>query len=327
MKFLRRKFLQLAGAALAAPALPQLALALDYPTRSAHIIVGFAAGGVTDLGARLLGQWLSERLNQPFVIENKPGASTQIAAETVAHARADGYTLLMASSTNAINVTFYAKPNYDFVRDIAPVASVIRFPLVLVVHPLVPVKTVAELITYAKANPEQINLASFGTGTGSHLAGEMFKMMVSIKMVHVPYRGSAPMLVDLMGGHVQAAFDNLPSSIEYIRAGKLRPLAVTTATRLDALPDTPTLGETLPGYEASSWIGVCAPANTPTDIIDKLNREINAGLLDTRIRTRIADLSAVALPGSPADFGKLIAEDTEKWANVIRKANIIPDQT
>jgi tripartite-type tricarboxylate transporter receptor subunit TctC len=233
----------------------------------------------------------------------------------------------MASSTNAINVTFYAKPNYDFVRDIAPVASVIRFPLVLVVHPLVPVKTVAELITYAKANPEQINLASFGTGTGSHLAGEMFKMMVGIKMAHVPYRGSAPMLVDLMGGHVQAAFDNLPSSIEYIRAGKLRPLAVTTATRLDALPDTPTLGETLPGYEASSWIGVCAPANTPTDIIDKLNREINAGLLDTRIRTRIADLSAVALPGSPADFGKLIAEDTEKWANVIRKANIIPDQT
>jgi tripartite-type tricarboxylate transporter receptor subunit TctC len=327
VKLPRRQFLQLAGAAFAAPALPQFASALDYPTRPARIIVGFPAGGVTDLGARLLGQWLSERLNQPFVIENKPGASTQIAAETVAHAPADGYTLLMVSSTNAINATFYAKRDYDFVRDIAPVASVIRFPLVLVVHPSVPVETISELITYAKANPGQLNLASFGIGTGSHLAGEMFKMTAGVKMAHVPYRGSAPMLADLIGGHVQAAFDNLPSSIEYIRGGKLRALAVTTATRLDALPDTPTLGETLSGYEASSWIGIGAPANTPADIIDKLNEEIDAGLLDPKIRARIASLSAVALPGSPADFRKLIAEDVEKWGDVIRSGNIIPDQT
>ncbi len=322
----RREFLLIAGAALAAPALPQLALALDYPSRPVHIIVGFPAGGVTDVGARLIGQWLSNRLGQPFVIENRPGASTQLAAETVVHAPADGYTLLMASSTNAINVALYEKHNYDFIRDIAPVASFIRFPLVLEVNPSVPVKTVAELIAYTKTNPGQINLASFGIGTGSHLAGELFKMMAGITMLHVPYRGSAPMLVDLIGGHVQAAFDNLPSSIEYIKAGKLRPLAVTTSTRLDILPDTPTLAETLPGYEASAWIGMSAPANTPIDIINTLNKEINAGLLDPEIKARVAALSAIEIAGSPADFGKLIAGDVEKWANVIRAANIKPQQ-
>ncbi|MGO8924409.1 MAG: tripartite tricarboxylate transporter substrate binding protein [Xanthobacteraceae bacterium] len=271
--------------------------------------------------------WLSERFNQTFVIENRPGASTQIAAEAVVHAPADGYTLLMASSTNAINVALYDKHNYDFVHDITPVASVVQFPLVLEVHPSVPVKTVAELIAYAKARPGEMILASFGTGTGSHLAGELFKMMAGIKMVHVPYRGSAPMLVDLLGGQVQAAFDNLPSSIEYIRAGKLRPLAVTTATRLDALTDVSVLSENLPGYEASAWIGVGAPANTPTDIIALLNKEINAGLLDPQIRAKLANLSAVVVAGSPADFGTLIAEDVAQWTKVVRAADIKPEQS
>jgi len=327
MKLPRRRFLQVAGAAVAASALPQRASAFGYPARPVHIIVGFPPGGVTDLGARILGEWLAERLNQPFVIENRPGASTQLAAEAVVHAPADGYTLLMASSTNAINVALYDKHNYDFIHDIAPVASVVQFPLVLEVHPSVQVTTVAELVAAAKASPSQINLASFGTGTGSHLAGELFKMMAGIKMVHVPYRGSSPMLVDLLGGQVQAAFDNLPSSIEYIRAGKLRPLAVTTATRLDALPDVPALRETLSGYEASSWIGVGAPATTPADIIAALNKEINAALADPQIRARVANLSAVVLAGSPADFGRLIADDVAKWTKVIRAADIRPEQT
>ena len=324
VKLPRRQFLQLAGAIVAAPVLPQLAAALDYPSRPVRIIVGFPAGGVTDLGARLIGQWLSDHLGQPFIIENKPGASTQIAAEAVARAPADGYTLLMDSSTNAINVALYEKPNYDFVHDIAPVAGFIRFPLVLVVNPSLPVKTVSELIAYVKANPGNVNLASFGTGTGSHLAGELFKMMAAIEMLHLPYRGSGPMLIDLLGGHVQAAFDNLPSSIEHIRTGKLRALAVTTAVRLEALPDTPTLAETLPGYEASSWIGVGAPAKIPTDIVDKLNKEINAALLDPAIKSKVATMSAVVLPGSAGDFGKLIAADVEKWAKVIRVAKIKP---
>jgi tripartite-type tricarboxylate transporter receptor subunit TctC len=327
MKLIRRNFLKFAGAAVVAPALPKFAIAMDYPSRPPRIIVGFAPGGVTDIGARMIGQWLSDHLGQPFLIENKPGAGTQIAAETVARASADGYTLLMASSTNAINVTFYAKHNYDFVHDITPVAGVMRFPLVLVVHPSVPVKNVAELISYVKANPGQLNLASFGYGTGSHLAGEMFKMMVGITMAHVPYRGSAPMLVDLIGGHVQAAFDNLPSSIEHIKTGKLKALAVTTATRLDILPDVPTLRETVPNYEASSWIGVSAPAGTPTEIIDKLNKQINAGLRDPKIKEKIAHMSAVALPGSSTDFGRLIAQDVQKWATVIRTGNITLSQT
>ena len=330
MTLQRRQFLQLAGgagAALAAPILPRVALALDYPARPVHIVVGFPAGGVTDLGARLMGQWLSDRLGQPFVIDNKPGASTQIAAEAVVQALPDGHTLLMASSTNAINVALYDRHNYDFVGDIAPVAGVMQFPLVLEVHPSLPFKTAAELIAYASRHPGQMNLASFGTGTGSHLAGEMFKMMAGIDMLHVPYSGSAPMLVDLLGGQVQVAFDNLPSSIEYIRAGKLRPLAVTTAMRLQALPQVPTLSETLPGYQASAWIGLGAPANTPADIIGRLNAEINAALADPDISAKAANLSAVVLPGTPADFGKLIAEDVAKWTKVIRVAKIRPEQS
>jgi len=327
MKVVRRNFLKLAGIAVVAPALPKFAIAMDYPARPSRIIVGFPPGGVTDIGARMIGQWLSDHLGQPFLIENKPGAGTQIAAETAARAPGDGYTLLMSSSTNAINVSLYVEHNYDFINDLTPVAGVMRFPLVLVVHPSVPVKNVAELISYVKAHPGQLNLASFGYGTGSHLAGELFKMMVGIKMAHVPYRGSAPMLVDLIGGHVQTAFDNLPSSIEYIKTGQLRALAVTTATRLDILPDVPTLRETVPNYEASSWIGVSAPAHTPTEIIDKLNKHINGCLLDPKIKEKIANMSAVALPGSAADFGRLIAQDVKKWANVIRTANITLDKT
>jgi tripartite-type tricarboxylate transporter receptor subunit TctC len=327
MRLPRRKFLQAIGAAAATSALPQLVSASDYPGRPVHLIVGFPPGGVTDLGARIIGEWLSGHLNQSFVVDNRPGASTQLAAETVVRAPADGYTLLMASSTNAINVALYDKHSYDFVRDIAPVASVLRFPLVLEVHPSLPVKTVPELIAYARANPGKLNLASFGTGTGSHLAGELFKMMAGIKMVHVPYRGSGPLLVDLLGGQVQVAFDNLPSSIEHIRAGRLRPLAVTTAVRLELLPDVPAVKEILPGYEASAWIGIGAPANTPSDVIAALNAEINAGLADPQIRARAASLSAIVLPGSPADFGKLIADDVVKWTRVIRAADIKPEQS
>jgi len=326
MKLQRRKFLRVALGAIALPAVSRIATAQIYPTRPVHIIVGFPAGGVTDVGARLIGQWLSNRLGQPFVIENRPGASTQLAAETVVHAPADGYTLLMASSTNAINVALYEKHNYDFIHDIAPVASLIRFPLVLEVNPSVPAETVSELIAYTRSNPEHISLASFGIGTGSHLAGELFKIMAGVTLLHVPYRGSAPMLVDLIGGHVQAAFDNLPSSIEHIKTGKLRPLAVTTSTRLSILPDTPTLAETLPGYEASAWIGMGAPVDTPTDIINRLNNEINAGLLDSEIKVRITALSALEIAGSPADFSKLIADDVKKWANVISVAHIKPEQ-
>jgi tripartite-type tricarboxylate transporter receptor subunit TctC len=327
MRLPRRRFLQAISAAAATSALPQLVSASDYPARPVHLIVGFPPGGVTDLGARIMGEWLAGRLNQSFVIENRPGASTQLAAETVVRAPADGYTLLMASSTNAINVALYDKHSYDFVHDIAPVASVLRFPLVLEVHPSLPIKTVPELIAYARANPGQLNLASFGTGTGSHLAGELFKMMAGVKMIHVPYRGSGPMLVDLLGGQVQAAFDNLPSSIEHIRAGRLRPLAVTTAVRLELLPDVPAVKETLPGYEASAWIGIGAPANTPADVIATLNDAINAGLNDPQIRARANNLSAIVLQGSPADFGKLIADDVVKWTRVIRTADIKPEQS
>jgi tripartite-type tricarboxylate transporter receptor subunit TctC len=326
MKLPRRVFLQSVSAAAAASVLPQLAAASDYPARPARIIVGFPPGGVTDLGARIFGEWLAQRFNQPFVVENKPGAGTQLAAETVVHAPPDGYTLLMASSSNAINVPLYEKHNYDFVHDIVPVAGILRFPLVLEVHPSLPVKTPGDLIAYARTNPGQVTLASFGIGTGSHLAGELFKMMAGIKMTHVPYRGSGPMLVDLMAGQVQAAFDNLPSSIEYVRTGKLRALALTTATRLSLLPDVPALKETLPGYEASAWIGLGAPANTPNDVCVALNKAINDALADPLIKARVANLSAVTLPGSPADFGQLIAEDIAKWTRVIRSADIKPDQ-
>ncbi len=325
MKLPRRQFLRLAAGAAALPAVSRIARAQNYPTRPVRIIVGFSAGGTTDIGARLIAQWLSERLGQPFVIENRPGVGTHIATEAVVRAPADGYTLLMVTGANAINTTLYDKLNYNFVRDIAPIASVIRSPFVLEVYPAVPVKTVPELITYAKANPGKINMASFGTGSASHLSGEMFKTITGIEMVHVPYRGSAPMLIDLLSGQVQLAFDNLPASIEQIRAGKLRPLAVTTATRSEALPDIPTLGEILPGYEASAWIGVGAPKNTPVEIIDKLNKEINAALADPKIKARFTDLSGSVLSGSTADFATLIAAETEKWGKVIRAANIKPE--
>jgi tripartite-type tricarboxylate transporter receptor subunit TctC len=325
MKLPRRKFLHLAAGAAALPALSRFAWAQTYPTRPVHIIVGFSAGGTTDIGARLIAQWLSERLGRPFVIENRPGVGTHVATEAVVRAPADGYTLLMVTGANAINASLYDKLNYNFVRDISPVASVIRSPFVLEVYPAVPVKTVPELIAYAKANPGKINMASFGIGSASHLSGEMFKTITGIEMLHVPYRGSAPMVIDLLSGQVQLAFDNLPASIEQIRAGKLRPLAVTTATRSEALPDVPALGEILPGYEASAWIGVGAPKNTPAEIIDKLNKEINAALADPKIKARFADLSGTVVAGSPADFGNLIADETEKWGKVIRTANIKPE--
>jgi tripartite-type tricarboxylate transporter receptor subunit TctC len=321
----RRQFLHLAAGAAALPAVSRIARAQAFPTRPVRIIVGFSAGGTTDIGARLIAQWLSERLGRPFVIENRPGVGTHIATEAVVRAPGDGYTLLMVTGANAINATLYDKLNYNFVRDIAPVASVIRSPFVLEVYPAVPVKTVPELVAYSKANPGKINMASFGIGSGSHLSGEMFKMITGIEMLHVPYRGSAPMVIDLLSGQVQLAFDNLPASIEQIRAGKLRPLAVTTATRSEALPDVPALGEILPGYEASAWIGIGAPKNTPAEIIDKLNKEINAALADPKIKVRFADLSGTVIAGSPADFGKLIADETEKWAKVIRAANIKPE--
>jgi tripartite-type tricarboxylate transporter receptor subunit TctC len=318
----RRQFLHLAAGAAALPAVSRIAKAQTYPSRMVRILVGFPAGGTTDIGARLIAQWLSERLGRPFVVENRPGAGTNTATEAVVRAPADGHTLLMATGSNAINATLYDKLNYEFIRDIAPVAGVIRSPFVIEVYPAVPVKTIWELIAYAKANPGKINMASLGTGTGSHLSGEMFKMMAGVEMLHVPYRGSAPMLIDLLSGQVQLAFDNLPASIEHIRAGKLRPLAVTTTTRSEALPDIPTLGDFLPGYEASAWIGICAPQNTPTETIDKLNKEINAALDDRKIKARLADLSGMVFAGSPTDFGRFIANETEKWAKVIRTANL-----
>jgi tripartite-type tricarboxylate transporter receptor subunit TctC len=325
MKLLRRKFLCLAAGAVALPTVLRSAGAQTYPTRPVRLIVGWPAGGTTDIGARLVAQWLSERLGQPFVVENRPGAGTHAATEAVVRARADGYTLLMATGSNAINATLYDKLTYNFINDIAPVAGVLRSPFVLEVHPAVPAKSVSELIAYAKANPGKLNMASFGTGSASHLSGELFKMVSGVEMLHVPYRGSAPMLIDLLSGQVQLAFDNLPASIGHIRAGKLRPLAVTTTIRSEALPDIPALGEILPGFEASAWIGVGAPKDTPGEIVGILNKEINAGLADPKIKARIAELSGMAFAGSPADFGKLIAEQTEKWGKVIRAANIKPE--
>jgi tripartite-type tricarboxylate transporter receptor subunit TctC len=324
MKPPRRQFLHLAAGAAVIPAVSRIAMAQTYPTRLVRLIVGFPAGGTTDIGARLMGQWLSDRLGQPFIVENRPGASTNIATEAVVRSPPDGYTLLAATGTNAINAALY-KLNFNFVRDITMVAGITRSPLVLEVHPAVPVNTVPEFIAYAKANPGKISLGSFGTGTVSQMAGELFKMLASVDILPVPYRGSAPLVTDLLGGQVQAAFDNLPASIEHIKAGKLRALAITTATRSDRLPGIPTLGEFLPGFEATAWGGIGAPRNTPADIIDKLNKEINAGLTDPKVKTRIADLGAMAFTGSPADLGRLVADETDRWATVIRAANIAPE--
>jgi tripartite-type tricarboxylate transporter receptor subunit TctC len=325
MNLARRRFLHQAAAAAAISAVSRVAWAQTYPTRPVRLIVGYAAGGTYDILARLIGQWLSERLGQPFVIENRPGASTNIATETVVRATADGYTLLMAGPANAINASLFDKLGFDFIRDIAPVAGITREPLVLEVHPSLPTKTVPELIAYAKANPGKINMASPGNGSSGHVAGELFKMMAGVDMVHVPYRGAAPALTDLLGGQVQVYFGAAPASIEYIRSGKLRALGVTTATRSEAVPDIPTVGEFVPGYEASAWYGVGAPRGTPPEIIDKLNREIGAALADPKIKTRLADQGSTVLAGSPADFGKLIAEETEKWRKVVKFSGMRPE--
>jgi tripartite-type tricarboxylate transporter receptor subunit TctC len=325
MKLPRRTFLHLATGAAALPVVSQIARAQTYPSQPVRIIVGFAAGGPNDILARLIGQWLSERLGQPFVIENRPGAGSNIATEAVVRAPPDGYTLLLVGSPNAINATLYDKLNFNFIRDIAPVASFIRGALVMVVHPSVPAKTVPELIVYAKANPGKLSYGSGGVGGITHITAELFKMMTGVNMVHVPYRGVAPALTDLLGGQVQVLFANPAQSIPYIKAGKLRALAITTATRSEALPDIPTVGEFVTGYEASSIFGFGAPKNTPAETIDKLNKEINAGLADPKIKARLADLDGTVLVGSPADFGKLIMEETEKWGKVIRAADIKPD--
>ena len=325
MKLSRRRFLHLAAGATVLPAFSRIVRAQTYPTRPVRWIVGYPPAGATDIAARLIGQWLSDRLGQPFVIENRPGASGNIGTEAVVNALPDGYTLLLVNAGNAINATLYEKLKYNLIRDIAPVAGIIRVPLVMQVNPSVPVKTVPEFIAYAKANPGKLNMASAGNGTPQHVSGELFKIMAGVNMTHVPYRGSAPALTDLLGGQVQVVFDTTLASIEYIRAGRLRPLAVTTATRLEALPEIPTVSDFLPGYEASGWYGVGVPKNTPTEIVDKLNKEINAALANPKMKAQLADLGGMVLALSPAEFGKLIADETEKWRKVIRAANIKPE--
>jgi tripartite-type tricarboxylate transporter receptor subunit TctC len=321
----RREFLHLAAGAAAVPALPHIARAQSYPARPVRIVVGFPPGGTTDIIARMMGQWLSERLGQQFIIENRPGAGTNIGTEAVVRSPADGHTLLLAMSANAISATLYDKLNFNFISDISPVAAIMRVPNVMLVNPAVPAKTVPEFIAYAKTNPGKINMASAGIGDGTHMCGELFKMMTGINIVHVPYRGAAPALTDLLGGQVQLYFGLTASSIEYIKVGKLRALAVTTAVRSEVLPNIPTVSEFVPGFEASTWFGVGAPKNTPAEIIDRLNKEVNAGLADPKIKARLAEFGGTALPGSPAEFGKLIADETEKWGNLIRAANIKPE--
>jgi len=325
MKLSRRQFLQLAAGAAALPAVSRIAQAQAYPTRLVRVVVPYPPGGPNDILARPMSQWLSERLGQPFVIDNRPGAGGNIGTEAVVKAAPDGYTLLLVATSSAINATLYEKLNFNFIRDIAPVATIIRQPLIMLVNPSFPAKTVPEFIAYAKANSGKINMASPGTGTGPHVAGELFKMMTGVDMVHVPYRGGGPALTDLLGGQVQVTFIGAVASIEYIRTGKLRPLAVSTATRSEALPDIPTVGDFVPGYEASSWFGVGAPRGTPAEIVDKLNREINAALADPKMKARLSDLGGMVFAGSPADFGKLIAAETEKWAKVIKFSGAKPD--
>jgi tripartite-type tricarboxylate transporter receptor subunit TctC len=318
MKLRRRDFLQLAGGAVALPAIPRIARAEIYPSRPARIIVGFAAGGATDTTARLVGQWLSERLGQQFIVENRVGAGTNIATEAVVRSAPDGYTLLMVTASNAINAMLYEKLNYNFLRDMVPVAGVIRYPNVVEVNKDLPVKTIPEFIAYLKANPGKVSMASGGVGSSQHLAGELFKMMAGVDMIHVPYRGGAPALIDLVGGRVQVRFGVLPESISLIKEGKLRALAVTTATRNEFLPDVPTVGDYVKGYEASSVQGIAAPKGTPPEIVDKLNKEINAGLADPKIKARFADLGSSVFPVTPAEFGKFLADETEKWGKVVK---------
>ena len=326
MKLPRRRFLRLAAGAAALPPVSRIARAQTYPSRPVRVIVPFAPAGTTDILARLIGQWLSEQLGQSFIVENRPGASTMIGTEAVVRAPADGYTLILAATASAINTTLYEKKiSYDFLRDIAPIAGILRVPNVVVVHPSLPVRTIPELIAYAKANPGRINVESPGAGTSSHLAGELFKVMTGVDMIHVQYRGNGPALIDLLAGQVQVGFDTMPASIAYVRAGKLRALAVSTVTRSQTLPDLPTVSEFVPGYESSGYFGLGAPGKTPAEIIDKLNREVNAGLADPKLRAQLTDLGGMILAGSPADFRKLIDDETEKWGKVIRAANIKPD--
>jgi tripartite-type tricarboxylate transporter receptor subunit TctC len=325
MKLPRRQFLGLATGAAALPTISSVARAQAYPTRPVRIIVGYAAGGGVDIAARLMGQWLSERLGQQFIVENRPGAATNIATEAVVRAAPDGYTLRLVNAANAINGTLYDKLSYNFLRDIVPVGSILRVALVLVVNSSLPAKTVPEFIAYAKANPRKINMASGGSGGPDHMSGELFMITTGIGMTHVPYRGLAPALSHLLGNQVQVIFSTVPAAIEYVKAGRLRALAVTTARRSELLPDIPTLSDLLPGYEASQWYGIGAPRDTPAGIIERLNKEINAALADPKMKARIADLGGSVLAGSPADFGKLIADDTEKWGKVIRAANIKPE--
>ena len=318
----RRQFLHLAAGAAVLPALPRIARAQTYPTRPVRIVVGFPPGGATSIVARLIGQWLSEQLGQPFVIENRPGAGTNIGTETVARAVPDGYTCLLVSSSNFTSATLYDKLNFNFIRDIAPVGSIANSTYIMVINPSMPVKTVPEFIAYAKANPGKVTMASGGIGSGPHVSGELFKAMTGVDMLHVPYRGDAAALTDLIGGHVDVFFSTLSASIEYIRSGTLRALAVTTATRAQSLPDVPAVGEFVPGFEASSWHGLGVPTGTPAEIIDKLNKEINAAVADPTIKSHFANLGLTVRASSPAEFSKLIADETEKWAKVIRASHI-----
>jgi tripartite-type tricarboxylate transporter receptor subunit TctC len=320
MRLLRRQFLALAAGAAAAPL--GAAWAQGYPTRPVRLMVGFAPAGGNDIAARLMGRWLSERLGQQVIVENRPGASTNVATEAVVHARADGYTLLLISTPAAINATLYEKLNFNFIRDIAPIASIAHVPTVMVVHPSVPAETLPAFVAYAKANPGKVNMGSAGIGSSGHLTGELLKLMAGVDLVHVPYRGNGPALTDLLGGQVQVLFATAPSAIEYIRSGQLRALGVTTATRSQALPDVPTIGESIPGYEAIAWYGIGAPTGTPAEIIDRLNKETNAGLADTQLRSRFAGLAIEPLSMTPAEFAKFIADETDKWGKVIRTAGI-----
>ena len=321
----RRNFLHLAAGAAALPVVSRVARAQAYPSRPVRVIVGFTAGSASDIVARLMGQWLSERLGQQFLVENRPGAGTNIGTEAVVRSPADGYTLLLVNSSNAINATLYDKLSFVFLRDIVPVAGILRAPLFLVVHPSFPAKTVPEFIAFAKANPGKVTMASPGNGSSPHVSGELFKMMTGVNMVHIPYRGGAPALTDFLGGQVHVYFGTTASSAEFIRSGKLRALAVAAATRSDVLPDIPTVSDFVPGYEASAFWGVGAPRNTPAEIIDKLNNEINAALADPQLKARFADLGGTVIAGSPSDFGSFVATETEKWAKVVRFAGIKPE--
>jgi tripartite-type tricarboxylate transporter receptor subunit TctC len=325
MKLPRRRFLKWVAGAAAMPAVSRIASAQSYPARPVRMIIGYPAGGSADITARLTGQWLSERLGQPVIVESRPGAATNIATEAVVRAPADGYTLLLVAPANAINATLYDKLNFNFVQDIVPVAGIIRFPNVVVVNPSLPIKTIPELIAHAKANPGKLNMASSGNGSTIHMSGELFKMLTGINMVHVPYRGGAPALTDLIAGQVHVMFDNIPTSAEHIKAGKLRGLAVTSTARSDVLPDLPTVADVLPGYEASAWYGLGAPKGTPAEVIDKVNKAVNEILADPKSKARFTDLGASLLPGSPADFGKLLADETEKWGKVVKFSGAKPD--